>query len=136
MQPDQQWVRFIERSRLLLPLAFALATIDGQRCAPMAAFETILLPVTQYNAFSLPGMYLLPQPAVKPSDRELSLAEDWSRRLDQEHEDSLQVAERRIVSAIAQRFDRSDSLIDAVTAWESMVGTRTETVFRVTAALA
>lgn len=61
--------------------------------------------------------------------------EEWARRLNTRHVDNLQVTARRIVSAIAERMDRSDALIDAVMAWESLVGTKHETVFRVTAAL-
>jgi hypothetical protein len=133
---EPQWTTYVERTRQLLPLAFALATIGGKRCAPMVMFETTLLPILAHGSFSLPGAYLPPQIAVEPTDSELWAAEEWSRRLDQEHEDNLQVAEKRVVSAIAQRLDRADSLIDAVIAWESLVGTRTETVFRVTAALA
>jgi hypothetical protein len=132
---DQQALAISQRARQLLPLAFALATIDGPRCAPMAVFETTLTPILPVYSFSLPGMHLRPQQVIEPTANELRAAEDWSRRLEQEHEDNLQVAERRIVSAIAERFDKADSLIDAVIAWESIVGTRTETVFRVTAAL-
>ena len=46
------------------------------------------------------------------------------------------MAARRLVSAISLRTDRADALIDAVMVWENLVGTTTETSFRVTAALA
>jgi hypothetical protein len=133
---DQEWLDLVQRAKNFLPLAFALATIDGDRCAPMLVFETLVLPMQGSEWFSLPGMYLRPQPPASPNGSQIRSAEDWCRRLEYEHDDSLQVAERRVVSAIAERFDKADSLIDAIIAWESIVGTRTETVFRVTAALA
>lgn len=40
------------------------------------------------------------------------------------------------MSALSLRQEASDSLIDAVTAWENLVGTDSETTFRVTASLA
>jgi hypothetical protein len=40
-----------------------------------------------------------------------------------------------VLSAAGRRADFEDVLIDAVTAWENVVGTSTETSFRVTAAL-
>jgi len=46
------------------------------------------------------------------------------------------LAARRLVSAIARRVDHGDALIDAVMSWENLVGTSTEVTFRVTAALA
>jgi hypothetical protein len=47
----------------------------------------------------------------------------------------LQITERRLVSAIAQRAEKDDALIDAVIAWESLVGTRYRTTARVAGAL-
>jgi hypothetical protein len=126
----------IEGARQLLPIAFALATSGTRPCAPMITFETRLLPLVEVHSYSLPGVLLPTQQPVAPSEEEFKSAEDWARRLEESRNGSLQIAERRLVSAIAQRSDKADSLIDAVVAWESLVGTRTETVFRVTAALA
>jgi Apea-like HEPN len=137
-QPDPLWVAQVEQTRQVLPLAFAFSTLDSALCAPVVTFETLLLPLTASVSYSMPGIpgVLPPQRQASPSQQELAQAEDWSRRLERDHSDSLQVAERRLVSAISQRVDKADSLIDAVIAWESMVGTRSESVFRITAALA
>ena len=62
--------------------------------------------------------------------------EDWARRIASVHLPSINVAARRTVSAIAHRTEKADALIDAVTAWENLVGTESEVTFRVTAALA
>lgn len=56
--------------------------------------------------------------------------------MDQAHTPSVDIAGRRLVSAVANRMDRSDALIDAVMVWENLVGTASEVTFRVTAALA
>lgn len=126
---------YAEQTRQLLPLAFAMATAEDEKCAPLVVFESRLIPLITSNSFSLPGLFLPPRVQVTPTSRELQMAAEWSRRLVQDRDDSLRVAERRIVSAITERTDRADSLIDAIIAWESIVGTRSETVYRVTAAL-
>jgi hypothetical protein len=62
--------------------------------------------------------------------------EEWARVVDRSHSPAVDIAARRLISAVANRVDRSDSLIDAVMVWENLVGTRSESTFRVTAALA
>lgn len=54
------------------------------------------------------------------------------------YEAALDVATRRTLSAIRERSDAQDALIDAVIAWESLFGHGglTEVIFRVTTALA
>jgi hypothetical protein len=134
--PDQELLKQTERIRQLLPLAFALATMDGNLCAPLITFQSVLYPFGGGFGWSTsgPGYFPMVMPE-EPTPEELVQAEVWSRRLDQHYVENLQIAGRRIISAIAQRADLTDALIDAVTAWESMVGTRTETSFRLTAAL-
>ncbi len=133
--PDTGHAVASARTRQLLPLAFALATANGERCAPLATFQTTLVPFsngTSWQNFFVGGAS---RSTVEPTASQIVDFEVWSRRLEQQYPENLHVAGRRIVSAIAERIDRADSLIDAVTAWESMVGTGTETSFRVTAAL-
>ena len=50
--------------------------------------------------------------------------------------DRLDVALTRIVRVSTERRDPADALIDAVVAWENMLGSRTETTFKVCAAMA
>lgn len=52
------------------------------------------------------------------------------------HPESLNIAMKRLLSAVTSRRDSNDALIDALIAWENIFGTRTETTFRVTASLA
>jgi hypothetical protein len=136
LAPHDVITPYVTRARIVIPLAFALATGRETRCAPMPTFDTTLLPIMETNSFRSPESYLPAQPMKSPSLLELRRAEEWAQRLEENQSDSLQIAQGRIVSAIAQRTDKADALIDALIAWESLVGTRTETVFRVTAALA
>ncbi len=149
----EQWTSQIERMRQLLPLACALATIDRERwrpgenirlsfldrrrrCAPIVTFESFIFPLSSGRPYCSGDRSLSPMLSnVTVESEQLVEIEEWTHRLERHH-DTFQVAAKRIVSAIAQRSDMSDALIDAVIAWESLVGTRTETVFRVTAALA
>jgi hypothetical protein len=136
MPSDEVFNPDMEKASEILPIAFALATAQHSRCVPMAIFDTALLPMTDLDSYHHPETLMPVQPQPAPSDEELRVAEDWMRRLDAHKSNTLHIAQKRLVSAIAQRTDKADSVIDAVMAWESMVGTRNETVFRVTAALA
>lgn len=133
---DEEQLRQALRVRQLLPLAFALVTVHNNLCAPLPTFELIMLPFGSGIGWSnTPWFFPVNRAPVEPTANQLVEVEVWSRRLDQHYVENLAVTGRRIVSAIAQRADVTDSLVDAVTAWESMVGTGTETSFRVTAAL-
>lgn len=52
------------------------------------------------------------------------------------HPQSLDVAAKRIISAMGERADLADSLVDAVLAWENMFSGTPETMLRVCGALA
>jgi hypothetical protein len=124
------------RSNYLLPLACALASKDPSTpVAPLITWSTLLLPFQGGFSYSSP---LLPRnfgAEVSLSDRVAEI-EEWARTVDRAHVPSVDIAARRVVSAIAHRLDRSDALIDAVMVWENLVGTSTEVTFRVSAALA
>jgi len=133
---DEEQLRQALRVRQLLPLAFALVTVHSNLCAPLPTFELVMFPFgTGVGWSNTPWFFPVNISPVEPTAGQLVEVEVWSRRLDQHYVENLAVTGRRIVSAIAQRADVTDSLVDAVTAWESMVGTGTETSFRVTAAL-
>jgi len=80
-------------------------------------------------------MALSPLRCPDISDR-VSEIESWANVIQVEHSPKVDIAVSRLVSALSRRSDPADSLIDAVTAWENLVGTSTETTFRVTVALA
>jgi len=125
-----------ERSKLLFPLACALATPEGRYPGlPRTTWETTLLP------FQGPLIYegpLNPGRLVLETDLEgyTTEIEHWARVVDQGHSSSVDVSARRLATAISHRTDATDVLIDAVMVWENLVGTESEVSFRVTASLA
>jgi len=62
---------------------------------------------------------------------------DWTERVDNGRVKSIDIAVRRTLRATAERADPTDALIDAVIAWENLVGSQKgEPTLRVSAALA
>jgi hypothetical protein len=133
--PDQKKLEDILRIRTLTPLLFALTSVDEEPRAPVFIFETAIVPfITSGSSLtSFNSNRFLPELQVKKE--QVKSIEDLAKTLYDKYHDSLQIASLRTVSAITQRTDKADALIDAVTAWESLVGTRHETVYRVTASL-
>jgi hypothetical protein len=118
----------------LLPLAFVMGTDAANRCAPAITFTTEIEPLVPGSSARLHSS--LRRPVVNIAPDAVEGIEAWAVKLEQEHVANLHIASKRVVTAVGERFDRADALIDAVTVWESLVGTRIETSFRVTAALA
>lgn len=133
--PDADLFATAQRITELLPLSFALSIEGDRHCAPMLTFTTSVQPFTASFGATSSGRLGPPWQQIILEERDIPAVEDWARRINSRHVENLQVTARRIVSAIAERTDRSDALVDAVMAWESLVGTKNETVFRVTAAL-
>ena len=123
------------KAGLLLSLACALASSDTSNPAgPIVTWRTLVLPFQSGLGYWHAGApFALRQPASLESA--VSDLEEWGRRIDSHHASSLDVAATRVVSAIAHRHDRADALIDAVMAWENLLGTETEVTFRVSASL-
>lgn len=135
LDPEREVFETEQRIRELLPLAFALAVEGDRRCAPVVSFTTALPPFSSGFGSSSSGILSSPWQQTTIQEDDVPAIEEWARRLNTRHVENLQVTARRIVSAIAVRTDKSDALVDAVMAWEGLVGTNSETVFRVTAAL-
>lgn len=122
------------RDTELTRLAFALATAGRDPCAPHVTMTSVINPFLSSFGYSTP----LSTPWVHHREltkKQLDDIEKWARLLRDKHHDNLATAGRRITRALSERNDRADVLIDAVTAWESLVGATTETTFRVTAAM-
>jgi hypothetical protein len=122
---------------VLLPLACALASKDPSKPAvPVITFATMLLPF-QGGGFSYSTSPLGPILAGPSAlDAAILDVEEWARTVNAAHTPTVDIAARRLASAISRRLDRADALVDAVMVWENLVGTSTEVSFRVTAALA
>jgi hypothetical protein len=119
----------------LLPLACALASKEPAKpVVPVVLWSTFVLPFQFGFNYSYSLAPPMPRKEVDFSDR-ISELEEWARLVKNGHAASVDIAARRLVSAVAHRLDRSDSLIDAMMVWENLVGTSQEVTFRVSAAL-
>jgi hypothetical protein len=90
------------------------------------------LDLVAFTSGSGPGWMTRPRSVRAPvrlGTEHVAAIEEWATRLDAGHVDGLRIAASRLVSALGTRSDHADALIDAVTAWEALVGTRQETVF-------
>jgi hypothetical protein len=134
---DESATESIQRTQTLTPLLFALSSLDSESVtAPVITFQTMIMPISTGMGYSSP---LHSNPFVSDcvvGRDQVKVIEDLAAILAENYNESMQLASIRTVQAISQRTDRSDALIDAVMAWENLVGTRSETVYRVTAALA
>jgi hypothetical protein len=135
--PDEASARSRGRANLLFPLACCLATESDRRVAPLETWQTTLSPFGSGFGYGRAYVLAAPRPRVieltQPEADELRY---WCGVVDQRHQPSLDVAARRVVSALAQRVDLQDRLIDAVIAWENLFGAMPETSFRLCAAIA
>ncbi|MDP8931854.1 MAG: HEPN domain-containing protein [Actinomycetota bacterium] len=62
---------------------------------------------------------------------------EWTARIDRHWEPHVDIAVRRVLSAVHARTDPSDRLVDAVIAWENLFGTSEgEPRFRITSSMA
>lgn len=125
-----------QRGLFLLPFACALASENiKEPTVPLATWSTNLLPVQFGFGFS---QQLLPPAFGNEPDfsTRASDLEEWSRLVDKVHTPEIDIAIKRLVSSVAHRVDRTDALIDAVTAWENLLGTHNEVTFRVSASIA
>jgi hypothetical protein len=76
-----------------------------------------------------------PRPASPPLDAgQRTALQTWLRRVSSAELSHVEVGVDRLLRALWQP-EPAESLIDAVIAWENLLGTRGETVFRVTAAI-
>lgn len=124
------------RVATLLPLAIALASEDAGK--PDRAHITWWQDVIPF----LGGFSCFPGSPVTECRWRFDTwnrgpqLQAWAKTVEASHVSSVDVAAKRLVSAIAHRSHSADRLIDAVTVWESLFGSRSETTFRVSAALA
>jgi hypothetical protein len=112
----------------------------GSKTRARTAWRTTANPLEAMAGGSLPGAGpLLPTPPAEVLDTHaLGDLESWARRVRDHYHDSIGIAVRRTTSAVMERANADDALIDAVTAWENLFGHggTGEVGFRVTSALA
>jgi len=123
-----------------LPLALLLAIERPDFVVADWLWQTHLLPAQAGWGFAGPGSpRLFPRRTGAPlNSNEIAQLQEWSVRVADHYDPSIHVAVRRIRTAIRERVDAEDAVIDAVVAWENLFGHggQTEVIFRVTTALA
>lgn len=124
-----------ERARMLLPLACAMASPNGGPAVPILTWSTVLIPFEYFHSYSSPLLPTVLRSTVDIGPITVAI-EEWARRAEASHAPTVDVAARRLATAVGHRMDRGDALVDAVMVWENLVGADSELTFRVTAALA
>lgn len=122
-----------EHNLSLVRLACALGGSDESPATAVPIFASgflSFLPPTEFKLFDQAAR------SITDLSRHRATVQEWARVINESHHDGIEIAGRRIVAAVSERSSATDSLIDAVTAWENLVGTDSETSFRTTAALA
>lgn len=104
---------------------------------PITKLVTIVHPYIGFIGMVSPNQNSVPLAAPRAlSAVECEIALAALRTISKPLTTNIAIAFSRILSAIADRASPADKLIDAVTAWENLVGTSSETSFRVCAAMA
>jgi len=139
---EHQWIadqekRLIDAAREVI-LGAALGSPEPvPHTCPAVAWTTVLPPLGISSAMRPLHPAGPPlgrrQPLLTPE--ELAGLEHWARMLAQVDLSPVAIGIDRLLRALWE-LEPTDSLIDAVITWENLLGTRSETVFRVTAALA
>jgi hypothetical protein len=137
--PSEEW-RALGLKGLLVTLSVLLA-LEESRVDPVGAvWQTVILPAQLGAGFSSnfpPPRRFAPTSATVLTPSEMEGVSFWAELVSRHYEPAIDLAVRRTVSAIRERRDARDALIDAVIAWENLFGHggSTEVGFRVTAAL-
>jgi hypothetical protein len=125
------------RMEVLLPLACALSSANTREpISAVKTWSTLLLPFQTSLGISTNPFGVFPRGGTRDLSDLISRLADWCRIVEDAHVPAVDTAAQRIVSAVVHRSDFADALIDAVIAWENLVGTSNEVTFRVTGALA
>lgn len=115
-------------------LAAALALEGAPASCPAIAWVTELPPVVGKSSYRPGRPTQPPARADMLEEAELERLREWFEHLAAADLSRVEIAIERILRACWER-DWTESLIDAVIAWENLFGSRPDTTFRVTAAL-
>jgi len=137
--PDTKESAFDDIPQLVVPVRLAVLLASDRTLSlvrPQLAQFTAVLP--HGGAFAIAPGGEAPQVSEPRSltDSEVAALRRFAESLAAQNVESIDIAMSRTLLAATERSRATDVLIDAVTAWENLVGTEAETSFRVTAALA
>lgn len=130
------------RAASLLPLAVLVGVERDGYVVVEWLWQTVLFPASVGSSYTgsvsaTSWIEQFMQPTVLTAHEQKQLTE-WSTRIDEHHDPSIDVAIRRGLSAVRERANAEDALIDAVIAMENLFGHggETEVTFRVSSAIA
>ncbi len=128
----------LERRITEVRLAHLLADDSDQTAVILPVWRRLLTPISGGMlsvSWSDPRLFASRSPTAL-SDPQVATWSDWITQLSKVNIGRLGVASARILRAAAERRDAYDSLIDAVIAWEALLGAETEITFRLSSAIA
>ena len=127
----------LEKRTTQIRLALLLAVERDAAPVLVPTWSLFIEPISQGSSIGVsdPQLFAKRHP-IAITDSEASAWRDWIQQLDAVDLSGLGVAPARLIRAIAERRDPSDSLIDAVVCWESMFGGEKELTLRVSTAMA
>lgn len=121
----------------LVPLALVLATAGDDPLRPAPLWQMPVIPWSSGRSWSSwTNPHNLRQRSRPLEEFDLAEIGRWSDLVNDYHHNEIAFVGRRIVSAINARWTLDDVLVDAVIAWENLVGGTPETTFRTSAAMA
>ncbi|GAA4510825.1 hypothetical protein GCM10023191_074020 [Actinoallomurus oryzae] len=124
--------KLVDRVRL----AFSLAVSREHRPVLVSTWRRFIMPLSGGGiSYNDPQHMAQRYPSVL-STKEAQSWNEWIDRIESIDINPLGVAVNRTLRAVSERRDHSDMLIDSVIAWESLLGATSESVLRVSAALA
>jgi hypothetical protein len=136
--PHLRGFEVIQRRIESIQLGLLLAISDHPQPMVVLAWQRTLDPLSQGSGVSWSDTRRTPN--LVPYQLAADGLNDWAHWIadvDTRRVASVEVAIRRTIRAAVERSDPSDALVDAVIAWENLVGSREgEPTLRVTAALA
>jgi len=119
LAPQREMIETVDQLRL----AFVLASDPQEPVAPIAGWRYIPDPF-QHPGFSWGLQSPRPRGPKPITDLKLESLERWMGLVDERHESTLDLATRRLLGALTERFSDEDGLVDATIALESLFGSR------------
>jgi hypothetical protein len=127
---------FARRDSIIQAVQLAYLLHAGSNSGSMVVFRTTPIPGFSGSSASVSSYRFSPRPSNGAlTVEDLSDFKHWFNAA-LTADSSLAVAGRRLVIASGERADIDDAFVDAVIAWESMLGASTEIAFRLSAAAA
>ncbi|MDP9223455.1 MAG: HEPN domain-containing protein, partial [Actinomycetota bacterium] len=138
-EPPEMWTVAqdkLDETRELIELSWSLGVRRDPPVSCALGWSLVADPLS-------PGPAVRQGPTTRPAtepfvgeDENLKEVVEWIELLARRPRRELDIAKRRILSALTGRIDDTDAFVDAVISWENMVGAGSEIRFRVSTLMA